>query len=260
MQSGHPYLADGPYPRALAHRGWHLGDLSGMENSLSSFRQAIAEGFRYIETDVQATTDGVVVVQHDDVLDRTTDRQGVINQLPWSEVGKALVGGREAIPTLEAVLEELPTALLNVDVKADNAAGPVLRVLERCNAWDRVCLASFSDARLSRLREVAGPKLITSMGPLTVGALWASGRWPWLGTGRFVAGQMAQVPVKQGPLRVVDHRFVGRAHKMGLEVHVWTVDTESEMRELLDLGVDGLVTDRPDLLRDVLQSRGAWPA
>jgi glycerophosphoryl diester phosphodiesterase len=244
----------------LAHRGWHLGDLSGMENSLSSFRQAVAEGFRYIETDVQATTDGVVVVQHDDVLDRTTDRQGVINQLSWSEVGKALVGGREAIPTLEAVLEELPTALLNVDVKADNAAGPVLRVLERCNAWDRVCLASFSDARLARLRKIAGPRLITSMGPLTVGALWASGRWPWLGTGRFVAGQMAQVPVRQGPLLVVDHRFVGRAHKMGLEAHVWTVDTESEMRALLDLGVDGLVTDRPDLLRDVLKSRGDWRA
>jgi glycerophosphoryl diester phosphodiesterase len=237
-----------------------VGDLAGMENSLSAFRRAIEEGYRYIETDVQATTDGVVVVQHDDVLDRTTDGHGVIAQLPWSEVGRAKVGGREEIPRLEAVLEELPTALLNVDVKADNAAGPVLRVLERCNAWDRVCLASFSDARLARLRKVAGPKLITSMGPGTVAALWASGRWPWLGTGRFVRGQMAQVPEQQGPLQVVDHRFVAGAHKLGLEVHVWTINTEERMRALLDLGVDGLVTDRPDLLRDVLQSRGAWAA
>ena len=260
MQSGHPYLADGPFPRALAHRGWHVGELAGMENSLSSFRRAIEEGYRYIETDVQATTDGVVVVQHDDVLDRTTDRQGVIAKLPWSEVGRAKVGGREQIPTLEAVLEELPTALLNIDVKADNAAGPVLRVLERCNAWDRVCLASFSDARLARLRKVAGPRLTTSMGPATVFALWSSGRWPLLGTRRFVAGQMAQVPERQGPLRVVDHRFVDGAHRLGLEVHVWTINTEDRMRALLDLGVDGLVTDRPDLLRDVLRSRGQWPA
>ena len=112
MRSGHPYLADGPYPRALAHRGWHVGDLAGMENSLSAFRRAIEEGFRYIETDVQATTDGVVVVQHDDVLDRTTDRQGMIAKLPWSEVGRAKVGGREEIPTLEAVLEG-PESRLN---------------------------------------------------------------------------------------------------------------------------------------------------
>jgi glycerophosphoryl diester phosphodiesterase len=237
-----------------------VDDLAGMENSMSAFRRAVEEGYRYIETDVQATTDGVVVVQHDDVLDRTTDRRGVIARLPWSEVGKARVGGREPIPTLEAVLEELPAARLNVDVKADNAVGPVLRVLERCNAWDRVCLASFSDARLARLRRLAGPRLTTSMGPGTVFALWSSGRWPVLGTRRFVRGQMAQVPEQQGPLRVVDRRFVDGAHRLGLEVHVWTINTEERMRALLDLGVDGIVTDRPDLLRDVLKSRDAWPS
>jgi glycerophosphoryl diester phosphodiesterase len=231
-----------------------------MENSLSAFRRAVAEGYRYIETDVQATTDGVVVVQHDDVLDRTTDRQGVIARLPWSEVGRALVGGREQIPRLEAVLEELPTALLNIDVKANNAVEPVLRVLERCDAWHRVCLASFSDGRLAQLRRLAGPKLLTSMGPRAVGSLWAAGRWPALGTRRLVRGQLAQVPEQQGPLRVVDRRFVDVAHRSGLEVHVWTVNTEERMRSLLDLGVDGIVTDRPDVLRDVLKSRDGWPS
>ena len=231
-----------------------------MENSLSSFRQAVDEGFHYIETDVQATSDGVVVVQHDDVLDRTTDRTGVIAQLPWSQVGAALVGGREAVPRLESVLEELPTARFNIDVKADNAVAPVLSLLGRMNAWDRVCLASFSDARLQRLRREAGPRLLTSMGPGSVGALWASGRWPWLGTRRWVRGQLAQVPTRQGPLRVVDARFLAVAHRLGMEVHVWTINAEAEMRELLDLGVDGLVTDRPDLLREVLRSRDSWAA
>ncbi len=258
VRDQHPYLS-GPSPRAFAHRGWHLDELHGMENSLSAFRRAADEGFRYVETDVQATSDGVVVVQHDEVLDRTTDRTGRIPDLPWAQVGAAKVGGREEIPRLEAALEELPGLMFNIDVKADNAVWPVLEVLQRTNAWDRVCLASFSDKRLATLRRHAGEKLITSMGPLTVAALWSSGWASWLGTGRFVQGAMAQVPVRQGPLRVVDERFVRTAVARGLEVHVWTVDEQAQMRELLDLGVHGLVTDRPDLLREVLRSRGQWP-
>nr|WP_223198490.1 glycerophosphodiester phosphodiesterase [Solihabitans fulvus] len=255
----HPYLA-GPHPRAFAHRGWHLGELSGMENSLSALRRAVAEGFRYLETDVHATSDGVVVVHHDAVLDRTTDGVGAVAGLPWSVVGAAKVGGREPVCRLEDALEELPGAFFNIDVKSDAAVGPVLGVLRRSGALDRVCLASFSDARLARLRRLGGPGLLTSMGPLSVGALWASGRVAGLPVGGVVRGAMAQVPVRQGPLTVVDGRFVAAARRRGVEVHVWTVDEEVEMRRLLDLGVDGLVTDRPDVLREVLRSRGCWPA
>ncbi|MGH3435362.1 MAG: glycerophosphodiester phosphodiesterase [Sciscionella sp.] len=257
MSLEHPYLA-APRPRALAHRGWHIGDQAGMENSLSAFRRAVDEGFRYVETDVHATADGVVVVHHDAVLDRTTDGRGAIAALPWSEVRQARICGVDPLCRLEDVLEALPDALLNVDVKSDAAVIPVLEVVRRADAWGRVCLASFSDARLAKLRGLGGPELLTSMGPRAVVALWAGGRLPWLPAPPGRLGSMAQVPVRQGRLTVVDGRLVRRAHREGLEVHVWTVDDAAEMRRLLDLGVDGLVTDRPDVLREVLRARGAW--
>ncbi len=251
----HPYLA-GPRPRAFAHRGWHVGDLTGMENSLSSFRRAVQEGYRYIETDVHATSDGVVVVHHDHTLDRTTDGKGLVADLPWIEVSQARIGGRETITRLADVLEELPDTFFNIDVKSEGAVEPILGLLRKAKALQRVCLASFSDSRLARLRRGGGPELLTSMGPRSAGALWAAGRIPLAGLA--VRGQVAQVPVSQGRLRVVDRRFVQAAHRRDLEVHVWTIDDEADMRALLDLGVDGLVTDRPDVLREVLRSRGTW--
>ncbi|RKT54976.1 glycerophosphodiester phosphodiesterase family protein [Saccharothrix australiensis] len=254
MTANHPYLS-GPHPRAFAHRGWHLDDLAGMENSLAAFRRAALEGFRYLETDVHATSDGVVVVHHDDVLDRTTDGTGPVAAQPWSAVRRANVGGREPVARLADLLEELPDALVNVDVKADGAVEPVIDLLRRTRSLHRVCLASFSERRLARLRRLGGPELMTSMGPRSAGALWASGRVP---LPLPVAGRIAQVPVTQGRLVVVDGRFVRAAHRRGLEVHVWTIDDEQRMTSLLDLGVDGLVTDRPDVLRDVLRSRQAW--
>lgn len=249
----HPYLS-GPYPRAFAHRGWHLDDLAGMENSLSAFRRAVQEGFHYLETDVHATSDDVVVIQHDDALDRTTDGAGAVASQPWSVVREVKVGGREPVCRLDELLEELPGALINIDVKADSAVDPVLTTLRRCNALGRVCLASFSDTRLAWLRKKGGPGLLTSMGPGSVAAVWAAAgtRLPLAAMAR---GRMAQVPRKQGPLTVVTPRFVRYAHKRDLEVHVWTVDDQAEMRELLGWGVDGLVTDRPDLLREVLAER-----
>ncbi|WP_330275635.1 glycerophosphodiester phosphodiesterase [Lentzea sp. NBC_00516] len=251
----HPYLA-GQRPRAFAHRGWHVDDLTGMENSLSSFRRAVQEGYRYIETDVHATSDGVVVVHHDHTLDRTTDAHGIVSELPWTEVQHARVGGREPIARLADVLEELPDTFFNIDVKSESAVEPIIALLRKAKSLHRVCLASFSDNRLARLRKIAGPQLLTSMGPRSAGALWAAGRIPLAGLA--VRGQVAQVPVNQGRLHIVDRKFVQAAHRRALEVHVWTIDDEADMRALLDLGVDGLVTDRPDVLREVLRSRNSW--
>lgn len=251
----HPYL-DGPYPRAFAHRGWHADALTGMENSMSSFQRATKEGFRYIETDVHTTSDGVVVVHHDDVLDRTTDGHGVVTGQAWSVVGKAKINGAEPVARLDTVLEELPDALFNIDVKSDAAVGPVLATLRRCSAVHRVCIASFSERRLARLRRLGGPELLTSMGPRSVGLLLAARVLPLRA---LVRGRFAQVPVQYGRVRVVSERLIRTAHRQGAEVHVWTIDEAAQMRRLLDLGVDGLVSDRPDVLRDVLRERGTWP-
>lgn len=258
MQISHPYLA-GAHPRAFAHRGWHLDDLDAMENSLSSFRRAVAEGYQYIETDVHATADGVVVVHHDMLLDRTTDGHGPISRQPWSAVRHAKVGGREPVARLEDVLEELPDAKFNVDIKSGTAVEPFVCVVERLGAYERVAAASFSDSRLARLRRLAGPKLITALGPRSVATLWANGWWPWRELAFPARGAMAQVPVRQGVLRVVDRSFLRAAARAGVEVHAWTINDQNHMRALLDLGVHGIVTDRPDLLRDVLLERDAWP-
>jgi glycerophosphoryl diester phosphodiesterase len=120
-----------------------------------------------------------------------------------------------------------------------------------------VLLASFSDARLTRLRALAGPKVATSMGMRAVAALRLASltRTPLRLPPSAVA---AQVPTHHNRIRVVDRTFVGHAHRLGLQVHVWTIDDPAEMTRLLDLGVDGLMTDRPELLRDLMQARGIW--
>lgn len=263
----HPFL-DGPFPRAFAHRGWHHGELAGMENSLAAFRCAAAEGYRYLETDVRATRDGVVVVMHDPTLDRTTDASGEVEKLNWARVRTARVGGREPVCQLADLLEELPEALLNIDVKADSAVVPVLELLRRTSVWHRVCLASFSEARLQRLRRAAGPGLLTSMGPASAATLRLRSvslfprtvRGTVRGSGVApMRGELVQLPLRVCGIPVIDHTLVRYAHHCGLEVHVWTVNRAAEMNALLNLGVDGVMTDRPDVLREVLRARGCWP-
>ncbi|HET9118560.1 MAG TPA: glycerophosphodiester phosphodiesterase family protein, partial [Pseudonocardiaceae bacterium] len=250
----HPFL-DGPSPRAFAHRGWHVGDLADMENSLTAFRRAATEGYCYLETDVHTTRDGVVVVMHDSTLDRTTDSSGEIGQLGWASVRTARVGGREQVCRLADLLEELPDALINIDVKAGAAVTPVLDLLRRTGAWGRVCLASFSESRLQRLRAAGGPQLLTSLGPVSAAALRMRSVPPLPLPHRvrnsrsgvtLVRGELAQLPVRWCGMPVVDRALVRYAHHLGVEVHAWTVNRSTEMQELLDLGVDGLVTDRPD--------------
>ena len=255
----HPYL-EGPYPRAFAHRGWHLGELAGMENSLRAFRRAADEGYTYLETDVHATADGVVVVHHDGTMERTTDGRGLVGAQPWSAVRGVRINGIEPVCRLADVLEELPHVKINIDVKADSAISPILDLLRRTNTWDRVCLASFSERRLARLRAGGGPRLLTGLGPRSAAALRVRSWVPWLRPAPPVRGRLAQLPRRQGPLTVVDPVLLRHAHRLGIEVHVWTVNAAEDMVELLDLGVDGLVTDRPDVLRAVLTARGLWPS
>ena len=262
MQNGgvprtdHAFL-DGPHPRAFVHRGWHCGELAGMENSLTAFRRAVTEGYHYVETDVHATSDGTVVVHHDSLLDRTTDGVGPIAEQPWSAVRRAKVGGREPIAALADVLEELPDTRFNIDIKADRAVEPAMALLRRMNALPRVAIASFSERRLARARLLGGAETLTSLGPRSVATLWAAGRLIRR-AGRPLPGLMAQIPVRHGPMVLVNERMVRVAHRAGIEVHVWTVDEPAEMNRLLDLGVDGLLSDRPDLLRAELSRRGVW--
>jgi len=246
---------DEPTPIAFAHRG---GAAAGDENSMEAFGRAVAAGYRYLETDVHATSDGVAVVFHDDSLDRMLGRSGTVEQLTFKDLRSLRINGEAVVPALDELLDAYPQCRLNIDLKTDPAVDPTIETIWRLGARDRVLLASFSDRRIRWARRVCGPRQATSMGQREVAAL-RLGSIFGRGLAGFVPGvAVAQVPVSYARVPIVDARFVRHAHKLGMQVHVWTVDDPVMIASLLDLGVDGIMTDRIDVLRDVLTARGQW--
>ncbi len=254
-----------PGPIAIAHRG---GAGEAPENTLEAFEIAVGLGYSFLETDAHLTRDGVLVAFHDERLDRVTDRVGAIAELGIAEVEAADAGhvfspdggssfpfrGRGVrVPRLEAILARWPAARVNIDPKSDACVEPLAALLDRLDAWERVCVGSFSDRRLRRIRARGAGRARTSMGPRAVAltrVASTSGRMPRLGA------DCIQVPIRQGPVRIVTRRFVRAAHRAGVPVHVWTINDEATMDELLDLGVDGVMSDRIRLLRNVFTRRG----
>jgi len=261
-RTGFPYLDAGlEQPGAVlafAHRGGAFHpDLEGLENTLTAFEHAVELGYRYLETDVHATRDGVLLAFHDAVLDRVTSHTGSIAETGFDELTEVVVGEREQIPTLASLLERFPDSCFNIDIKAANAVAPLAALVQRTGAHDRVCVGSFSERRMRAFRRAMDRPVATAHGPATVvvarfGPAAVAARLPQ-GSGRAF-----QVPPRRGAVRVVTEEFVARAHAAGQPVHVWTIDDPVEMHALLDLGVDGMMTDRTDLLRDVLVERGQW--
>ena len=253
-----PYL-DEP-PLAFAHRG---GAATGDENTTAAFARAVDLGYRYLETDVRATADGVPVVFHDRTLARMTGRPDRVAAVRWADLATVRVGGAAAVPRLDDVLDAWPKVRFNIDVKDDRAVRPTIDAVRRTAAGPRVLLASFRDARLVAMRAELGDTVVTSLGTGETARLWLASRRAR--TGRRKPQRVpptavaAQVPIRYRGLKVVDRRFVGYAHGLGLQVHVWTVDDPALMHELLDLGVDGIMTDHVETLRDVYLARGHWP-
>ncbi len=243
----HPFL-EWPHVIPFAHRG---GASDAPENTMPAFQYAIDLGYRYLETDVQVSSDGVLVAFHDFNLKRTCGIDRRLAEMTWSEISEARVDGIAPIPTLEELLGAWPDARVNIDCKTDASVPALVAALRRTNTLDRVCVGAFSDVRVRRLRSTLGPGLCTALGP---------GGVTQLRYGKMVktSARTAQVPVRQGPLVVITEKFVDRAHKLGLQVHAWTIDEAAEIERLLDMGVDGIMTDRPMVLREVLQRRDAW--
>jgi len=261
VRTAAPYLRF-PGPLALAHRG---GGGEVPENSRAALEHTVALGLRYLETDVHRTADGVVVLLHDPTLERTTDGHGRLADLTWEQAAQLRDRSGERLVRLDEALADYPTLRLNIDLKEDGVVGPALRVLAAAGAADRVCLASFSDRRLRVVRRLTGGRVATSLGRVETGRLVAAATLaaPALGVptpdGAPAARAVAvQVPPSHRGVPVVTPAFVRRAHGLGLAVHVWTIDDAPTMHRLLDLGVDGIVTDRPTVLRQVLRDRGAW--
>lgn len=245
----HAYL-EGDSPVAIAHRG---GALEAAENSREAFEHATSLGYRYLETDAQLTSDGVVVAFHDPELDRTSSLAGPIIEREWSELAEVELEGGGSLIKMADLLTDFPDALINIDAKSDEVTEPLLDVLDREQAYHRVCLGSFSDERLRKIRSHAGDSVCTSAGPRD------SARVVMAGFGlplQCPPVNALQLPPSYKGLPLITKRLIDYAHDQGLKVHAWTIDDEAEMNRLLDLGVDGIMTDRPTTLKSVFEQRG----
>jgi glycerophosphoryl diester phosphodiesterase len=240
----HPFLSpDTPF--VMAHRG---GPQLGDENSDLAFARSVALGVRYLESDVRTTADGVPILNHDPTLTRAALYQARVDELPWDEIARIELpeGGR--ILRLDEALTLWPGIRWNLDVKDNRSVAPTVEALRRAHALDRVCLNSFSNARVMALRKALGPEAAT-------GATWREAaavlRLP--GAGRVLRSRWrdgfgpvaVQVPPSMRGVPLLTRNSVSAAHGLGLQVHAWVINTADQMRGMLDIGVDGLMTDDP---------------
>lgn len=258
-RTGFSYLDDPNGVIPFAHRGGAFHpELEGLENTLTAFRHAVALGYRYLETDVHATRDGILLAFHDTVLDRVTDRRGAIAELTCAEVQQALIGESECVPTLAQLFDEFPGARFNIDLKSPAAVQPLADFIEARGAHDRVMVGSFSGRNLNRFRRLTAGRVATSAHPLEVAAFVLSPTG-WIAD-RLTRGkvQALQIPHTSRGIPVTSRWLIRKAHAAGKHVHVWTIDDPHEMRELVARGVDGLMTDRTDILKGELEAQQLW--
>lgn len=241
------------HPFGLAHQG---GDEVAPGNTMAAFENAVSLGFTYIETDVQATADGVLVVFHDDDLQTLAKVAARIDELPWSEVKELRVHDEHPIPRFDDVVAAFDGVRFNIDPKAASAVEPLIDAIRAHDLVDRVLVGSFSDRRVGAVRRAIGDRLATSPGPFgLVDVLIRALIMPWWRPSYAAV----QIPTKYWLVPLATSFLIRRFHRLGLEVHVWTINDEVEMNELLDRGVDAIISDRPTVLRRVLQARGSWP-
>lgn len=242
---------DHPRPIAFAHRG---GAREAPENSWTAFEHAVSLGYSYIETDVRASADGVAVAFHDPTLGRLTGAQGALSATSWAQLRRLRLADGQAVPRLDELLSAWPSLRWNIDVKADEAVGPVVACIKRAGAGERVLVTAFSDRRVAKLA-AALPTVATGAGRNAVAAMLLAAR---LGLARTARSAAFQVPPSYRGVKLVSARFIAACHRSCAQVHVWTVDDQGQMAKWLDLGVDGVMTDRPSVLKALLAQRGQW--
>lgn len=245
-------------PIVVAHRG---GAGECPENTAEAFLTMVERGFRYLETDARATLDGVAVLSHDATLDRTVGVGGKVRGYTWRELAR--VRGREGSPAamrVDEAFEKYPDAVFNIDAKSDDVAAPLARAIREAGAQSRVCVASFSERRLRRLRGEL-PGTASSLGIGAIARIVAASRArKGAARRRLLKGlpeaQVAQVPLSFRGVPVLTERFVASAHEAGIAVHAWTIDDVDVAARLLDMGVDGIITDVPTAMYEGLRERG----
>jgi glycerophosphoryl diester phosphodiesterase len=243
---------DHPRPIAFAHRG---GAAPNPENSWRAFDYAARLGYAYLETDARSTSDGALIAFHDATLDRVTDARGEVSKMTSRQLSSVRVAGTEPIPLIEDLLGSFPDVRFNIDLKDSGTVGPLAGVLRRTGAWDRVCVTSFNARRLLAAQRRLDRPVCLAVTPAAFTAVRYLGH-----PGKAMAARLARSGAQcaQVPMRIATRGFIRRAHELGLQVHVWTVNTRAGIERVLDLGADGVMTDEIALLRDILTERGQW--
>lgn len=255
----YPFL-DSAIPVAFAHRG---SSTNVRENSWAAFEGALQLGYKYLETDVRCTRDGIIVSCHDSNLKRVAGIADEIRNLTYAELTARLAGvGETELPQLADMLARWPHIRFNIDIKSWAAVEPTVQVIRQAGAIDRVCIASFSDFRTARARRLGGSRLCTTLGPAEVMSLKVAsmvGAKPGIVCHLQTHAAVLQVSSDVLKLPLVDSRFVDFVHRLQLKLHVWTINDRPTMERLLDLGVDGIMTDEAELLKSVFVERDLWP-
>lgn len=235
---------------------------------MEAFSAAVEMGYRHLETDLHITYDGELVCIHDATVDRTTNGKGKVHHYTLDELQALDAGYRHGtdegfpfrgegvrVPTLRELLVGFPEVSVVVDLKVDSLHQALADLIDELDAHERLIVGAFSDDRIGEFRKETQGRVPTSTGPVATRMWVLASR-----VGRKVGGEASalQVPVQMRGVRVVDPKLVEAAHGAGLQVHTWTVNDRSEMEKLLEIGVDGLVTDRPDVLKGLLIDRGEW--
>ena len=247
----HPFFEDYSF-FGFVHRG---GDEVETENTIEAFKYSSDLGFVFIETDVQATKDGHIVIFHDASLKRMAGVNKSINELTLKEINEINLLGGGKIPLLSEALETFPDLRFNIDIKTEDALEETIQIIKKMNFLDKTCLASFSSSRLKRIKNLAGPEACISSGQMDIFKMMCQSIGIEL---QATMSQCAQIPVKQWGVPVLTKRFIETAKKQNKFVHVWTIDDIDQMFELIEFGVDGLMTDKPSVLKEAMLKKGLF--
>ena len=223
----------------------HRGDASTyIENTLEAFKSADSLGYKYIETDLRETIDGKIITFHDANIKRITGSNVTINRSSLADIRMRRLPKNESIPTIDEILEELPNSYFNMDLKVPNMEEKVLKKIKSHNALDRICLGSFNSKTIKKIN-VLEPKIITSMGLAQVV------KYKFFNIKSN--SKLIQIPVSWNGIKVITKGFIEKLHNDNLKVHVWTINKENEMQRLIDMGVDGIMTDNAIGLMNVMK-------
>ncbi len=237
---------------AFAHRG---GNELAPENSFRAFKSAVDIGYKYLETDVHLTKDGFLIAFHDDTLDRVTDKSGLIRDLTLSEIKKAKIAGTDEIPLLSELLNSFTDCFFNIDCKVDETVQPLINLINNKDFINRVCIGSFSQKRINFIRKSLGKEVKTSMGPAEV---ILSKFLSYTSLGYNFKSSYTSIPIRRYGINLLDERNINYLKSNNQKVIAWTINDEDQMKMLINIGIDGIMTDNLTLLKKVLIEESLW--